>query len=58
VALRRNMTCSPCYLAKAEDCPRSLACLRFLEPNQVYEIADRMLTPLLPLTGPADHSDG
>lgn len=43
VALRRNMTCSPCYLAKAEDCPRSLACLRFLEPNLVYETADMML---------------
>ncbi len=44
VALRRNMTCSPCYLANAEDCPRSLACLRFLEPNLVYETADLMLT--------------
>ena len=43
VALRRNMTCSPCYLAKAEDCPRSLACLRFLEPNLVYETADMLL---------------
>jgi ADP-heptose:LPS heptosyltransferase/GT2 family glycosyltransferase len=43
VALRRNMTCSPCYLAKAEDCPRGLACLRYLEPNLVYETADTML---------------
>ncbi|HEY0184231.1 MAG TPA: glycosyltransferase family 9 protein [Rhodopila sp.] len=43
VALRRNMTCSPCYLARAEDCPRSLACLRFLEPNLVYETADILL---------------
>jgi ADP-heptose:LPS heptosyltransferase/GT2 family glycosyltransferase len=43
VALRRNMTCSPCYLAKAEDCPRSLACLRFFEPNLVYETADMLL---------------
>jgi ADP-heptose:LPS heptosyltransferase len=39
IALRRNMTCSPCYLANAEDCPRALACLRFLEPNLVYEAA-------------------
>ena len=45
VALRRNMTCSPCYLANAEDCPRSLACLRFLEPNLVYETANLMLDP-------------
>jgi ADP-heptose:LPS heptosyltransferase/GT2 family glycosyltransferase len=43
VALRRNMTCSPCYLARAEDCPRSLACLQFLEPNLVYETADLLL---------------
>jgi ADP-heptose:LPS heptosyltransferase/GT2 family glycosyltransferase len=43
VALRRNMTCSPCYLAKAEDCPRSLACLRLFEPSLVYETADMML---------------
>ncbi len=45
VALRRNMTCSPCYLAKAEDCPRALACLRFLEPNLVYETASLLLKP-------------
>ena len=43
VALRRNMTCSPCYLAKADDCPRSLACLRLFEPNLVYETADLLL---------------
>ena len=48
VALRRNMTCSPCYLANAEDCPRSLACLRLLEPNLVYEAA-RMLLPVPPV---------
>jgi ADP-heptose:LPS heptosyltransferase len=48
VALRRNMTCSPCYLAKAEDCPRSLACLRFFEPNLVYETADLLLTRVRP----------
>ena len=50
VALRRNMTCSPCYLAKAEDCPRSLACLQFLEPNLVYETADLLLTPMRRVT--------
>ncbi len=43
VALRRNMTCSPCYLAKAEDCPRSLACLRLLEPSLVFQTAEFML---------------
>nr|WP_294509934.1 glycosyltransferase family 9 protein [uncultured Rhodopila sp.] len=54
VALRRNMTCSPCYLAKAEDCPRSLSCLRFLEPNLVYETAALMLVQ----REPAEFSDG
>jgi ADP-heptose:LPS heptosyltransferase len=49
VALRRNMTCSPCYLAKAEDCPRSLACLQLFEPNLVYETADMLLKRLGPV---------
>ena len=49
VALRRNMTCSPCYLANADDCPRALACLQFFEPSLVYETADRMLKAAPPL---------
>jgi 3'(2'),5'-bisphosphate nucleotidase len=43
VAMRRNMTCSPCYLAVAADCPRNLACLRGLEVNQVHLLAEAML---------------
>jgi lipopolysaccharide heptosyltransferase II len=43
LALRRNMTCAPCYLANAEDCPRNLACLRFLEPSFVYQAAQMLL---------------
>jgi ADP-heptose:LPS heptosyltransferase/GT2 family glycosyltransferase len=43
VALRRDMTCSPCYLAKAEDCPRALACLRHLEPSMVHQTASMLL---------------
>ncbi len=43
VALRRNMTCSPCYLQSAEDCPRALACLRHLEPSEVHRTATMML---------------
>jgi ADP-heptose:LPS heptosyltransferase/GT2 family glycosyltransferase len=43
VALRRNMACSPCYLANAEDCPRNLACLRFLEPSFVHQAAQMLL---------------
>ena len=43
VALRRNMTCSPCYLAVAADCPRGLACLHGLEPSEVHRIAEALL---------------
>jgi ADP-heptose:LPS heptosyltransferase/GT2 family glycosyltransferase len=42
MALRRNMSCGPCYLARLEDCPRNLACLRQLEPSSVWQ-ACRML---------------
>ena len=43
VALRRDMTCSPCYLANAEDCPRALACLQLLEPSVVHQTAELLL---------------
>jgi ADP-heptose:LPS heptosyltransferase/GT2 family glycosyltransferase len=46
VALRRNMSCAPCYLANAEDCPRNLACLRLLEPSFVYQTARMLLAGL------------
>ena len=43
VALRRNMACSPCYLARFQDCPRELACLRSLEPALVHQNAEMLL---------------
>ena len=43
VAMQRNMTCSPCYLAVAADCPRGLACLNLLEPGDVHRLAETML---------------
>ncbi len=43
VALRRNMTCSPCYLARMEDCPRNYACMRGLEPSLVQEVSEVFL---------------
>jgi ADP-heptose:LPS heptosyltransferase/GT2 family glycosyltransferase len=43
IALRRNMTCSPCYLARLEDCPRNFACMRGLEPTSVQEVAEFFL---------------
>lgn len=48
VAMRRNMSCGPCYLANAADCPRQLACLKFLEPPLVYETVASLLTLALP----------
>ena len=43
VAVRRNMTCSPCYLEDATDCPRNLACLRGLDVTHVYNLAEVLL---------------
>jgi ADP-heptose:LPS heptosyltransferase/GT2 family glycosyltransferase len=37
LALRRRMRCSPCYLADAADCPRSVACLNELTPAAVLD---------------------
>lgn len=43
VAIRRDMSCSPCYIDKRSDCPRNLACIRGLGPIGVYKTAARML---------------
>jgi O-antigen biosynthesis protein len=43
IALRRRMSCSPCYIERAADCPRALACLTDLGVAQVYRTCRRML---------------
>ena len=43
VALRRDMSCSPCYLARMEDCPRNYACMRGLEPASVRAVSELFL---------------
>ena len=43
IAVVREVVCSPCYLSSAEDCPRSLACLRELMPGPVYDACRRLL---------------
>src|SRR5208282_80155 len=43
MALRRDMSCGPCYLARLEDCPRDLACLRQLEPASVWQACRALL---------------
>jgi ADP-heptose:LPS heptosyltransferase len=53
IALRRNMTCAPCYLASAADCTRGLACLQHLDVNEVYRAALTLLQPVLALRGDA-----
>jgi ADP-heptose:LPS heptosyltransferase len=56
VAIARDMVCSPCYLSKAEDCRRGVACLRQLEPGRVYDACERLLliaAPAHPALSPA-----
>ncbi|HTT81597.1 MAG TPA: glycosyltransferase family 9 protein, partial [Stellaceae bacterium] len=43
VAVRRNMACSPCYLADAAQCRRGVACLTELRPSDVYTVCERVL---------------
>jgi ADP-heptose:LPS heptosyltransferase/GT2 family glycosyltransferase len=43
IALRRDMTCAPCYLTQPNQCPRGLACLTRLGPGDVYAACRRML---------------
>jgi ADP-heptose:LPS heptosyltransferase/GT2 family glycosyltransferase len=43
VALRRAMTCSPCYLAKVSDCHRGLGCLTGIRVGDVYRQCRRLL---------------
>ena len=42
--VRRVTTCSPCYLAKAADCPRNLLCLHGIRVADVYQACRRMMT--------------
>ncbi|HZT52700.1 MAG TPA: glycosyltransferase family 9 protein, partial [Stellaceae bacterium] len=42
VAVRRAMSCAPCYLEKAADCPRGLECLTGLMPIEVYRACERL----------------
>ncbi len=44
LAIRKEMTCAPCYLAKLEDCHRALACLTQLSPSVVLAECKRLLS--------------
>jgi ADP-heptose:LPS heptosyltransferase len=43
VALYRDMSCAPCFLAKPEHCPRGLACVEALDPALVHKMAQMFL---------------
>jgi hypothetical protein len=43
LTLRRDMTCGPCYIASAADCPRQLACLSGINVGDVFRACRRML---------------
>jgi ADP-heptose:LPS heptosyltransferase len=49
VAVRRQMSCSPCFIEHPNDCPRALACLAELDPLQVFRrcmlMMDRVASP-------------
>lgn len=53
VAIRRNMSCSPCYLSELSDCHRSHGCMRGLSPGAVYRVCQRMLALRRPQKLPA-----
>jgi ADP-heptose:LPS heptosyltransferase/GT2 family glycosyltransferase len=43
VAVRREMTCMPCYLEKLESCTRQMACVWGLRAAEVHAACRRML---------------
>ena len=67
VALYRDMSCAPCFLAKPEHCPRGMACVEMLDPPLVHQMArmflarpvERRVIPLSPrLAARAAEHDG
>ncbi len=50
--VRRVMTCSPCYLAKASDCHRNLLCIHGIRVSDVYRACERMLGLACPPLAP------
>jgi ADP-heptose:LPS heptosyltransferase/GT2 family glycosyltransferase len=48
VAVRRHMSCSPCFIEHAKDCPRGLACLSGIDSRDVLGTCLRMLALVEP----------
>jgi len=43
VAIRREMSCSPCYLTRVEACNRNVACLKGLTVGEVHRACQRLM---------------
>jgi ADP-heptose:LPS heptosyltransferase/GT2 family glycosyltransferase len=43
VAIRKDMSCAPCYRAALQDCHRDIACMREIDPEHVYALCLRFL---------------
>ncbi|HEY6430548.1 MAG TPA: glycosyltransferase family 9 protein [Acetobacteraceae bacterium] len=42
-AIARQMSCSPCYINRAADCVRDIACIRQIEPRTVFRLCRLLL---------------
>jgi ADP-heptose:LPS heptosyltransferase/glycosyltransferase involved in cell wall biosynthesis len=52
VAVQRRMSCGPCYIEFADECPREFACLTGLRPRDVYEACRLLLAAGAPAATP------
>ena len=43
VAVQRNMSCGPCYLATRDQCHRGLACLEDLDTSMIVSLSRKLL---------------
>ena len=43
LAIRRRVTCGPCYIAIPSDCHRGLYCLRSIRPGDVFRACETLL---------------
>ncbi len=40
IGIKRNVSCSPCFLAKSSDCHRQLLCLNSISPNHISRLIE------------------
>jgi ADP-heptose:LPS heptosyltransferase len=44
LALRRDMSCAPCYIVDVDQCHRGMACLTTITPGAVHAVCERFLS--------------